>query len=82
MIASINKKTFKECISTKAGVILLLVAIVFLGAFLRLYKLGNNDIWFDEAISVLSAENVKGVYSLSDEKCLMLILLQKNGSPN
>ena len=68
MIASINKKTFKECISTKAGVILLLVAIVFLGAFLRLYKLGNNDIWFDEAISVLSAENVKGVYSLSDEK--------------
>jgi len=68
MIVSINKKTFKECISTKAGVILLLVAIVFLGAFLRLYKLGNNDIWFDEAICVLSAENVKGVYSLLDEK--------------
>ena len=68
MIASINKKTLKECISTKAGVILLLVAIVFLGAFLRLYKLGNNDVWFDEAISALSAENVKGVYSLSDEK--------------
>lgn len=64
MIASTDKK----CIDPKVGIILLLVVIIFLGAFLRLYKLGNNDIWFDEAISALSADNVQGVYSLSDEK--------------
>jgi len=67
-----NSKTLfipaKRRISSKASIVLLLLVIIFLGTFLRLYKLGYNDVWFDEAISALSADNVKGVYSLSDEK--------------
>lgn len=35
---------------------MLLLFIISIGAFLRLYKLGSNSLWFDEAISVWFAK--------------------------
>ncbi|MGH7801016.1 MAG: glycosyltransferase family 39 protein [Thermodesulfobacteriota bacterium] len=39
---------------------MLLLFIILIGAFLRLYKLGSNSLWFDEAISVWFANESLG----------------------
>jgi len=39
---------------------MLLLLIVLIGAFLRLYKIGSNSLWFDEAISVWFANESLG----------------------
>ena len=66
MIGIINKRAPNNYMNSKVGITLLLMIIVLLGASLRLYKLGSNDLWFDEALSVLSADKIEKVYSLPD----------------
>src|SRR3990172_1679209 len=39
---------------------MLLLFIILIGAFLRLYKIGSNSLWFDEAISVWFANESLG----------------------
>lgn len=39
---------------------MLLLLIILIGAFLRLYKIGSNSLWFDEAISVWFANESPG----------------------
>jgi len=44
--------------------ILLFGLILSIGISLRIYKLGHNDLWFDEAMSVHLLENIKQIYDI------------------
>lgn len=59
---------FNILLGNSRQVILLLVLVILAGTFLRLYKLGCNDLWYDEAVSVLSADRITEIYSSSNEQ--------------
>lgn len=62
-----NRST--KVISNKDQIAILLIPITLLGIFLRLYRLGSNSLWFDEAVSVWFANR-----SLRD-----VLLMQPSG---
>lgn len=40
----------------------ILIGILLLGLLLRVYRLGYNDLWYDEAITTLCAQGVDSIY--------------------
>ncbi|MBU4148834.1 MAG: glycosyltransferase family 39 protein [Candidatus Omnitrophica bacterium] len=51
-------------VANKKHFIFIVVLIILGGAALRIYTIGNNDLWFDEAISVMHSEDIFKTYSL------------------
>lgn len=53
-------------ILTQNKYIPLLASVLALGAFFRIFKLGNFDFWYDEALNILQARNLGGIFLLQD----------------
>ena len=56
--------------------ILILILIILIGSFLRIYNLGNNSFWYDEASSIILAKHIGTIHrQLGTDAPLFFLIL-------